>query len=151
MSEGIKLDFEIEFQAGQRMCWAAVAIAIARFYDEEIVYEQIDLAKNVFGEKYDQFYSPKNALSIFNNLSSELIGGLSLYQISEELVEGRPIVACMKHFVGWHLVVIYGISHNKLLVADPLIGNTQYDIDVFTNTYETYYSWTHSYKTKPRI
>ncbi len=148
MSEDIKLDFEIELQEGQRMCWAAVAIAVAKFYDKETEYNQIDLAKDVFGEKYDQFYSPKSALSIYDNLSSELNRSLTRAEISEELMNGRPITACMKHFVGWHLVVIYGISQNKLLVADPLLGEVQYEIDAFTDTYETYYSWTHTYKTK---
>ncbi|AUC75982.1 papain-like cysteine protease family protein [Olleya sp. Bg11-27] len=148
MSEDIKLDFKVELQAGQRMCWAAVAITVSKFYDKESESNQIDLAKDVFGENYDQFYSPESALSIYNNLSSELNRSLTRAEISEELINGRPITACMKHFVGWHLVVIYGISQNKLLIADPLLGEVQCEIDAFTDAYETYYSWTHTYKTK---
>ncbi len=148
MSKGIKLDFKVELQAGQRMCWAAIASAVAKFYDKETECNQIDLAKGVFGEKYDQFYSPETALSIYDNLSSELNRSLTQSEISEELINGRPIAACMKHFVGWHLVVIYGISQNKLLIADPLLGEVQCEINAFRDAYETYYSWTHSYKTK---
>ncbi|SEI83077.1 Papain-like cysteine protease AvrRpt2 [Cyclobacterium xiamenense] len=145
----IRLDFDMELQRESRLCWAAVSVAIARYYEQPAVPEQIAFAKNVWGRRYNRFFEPDKALAILGNLGDKLDRALRLQEIRMELAQARPIVACMKHFVGWHLVVIYGIDEAGMLsVADSQVGSSQCMLPVFTNEYRLYHSWTHTYKTK---
>ena len=147
--EAIKLDFNLEAQEDSRLCWAAVAISIALFYNKQQNMSQKELAKSVFGEKYNQFNSPKLSLSIFDNCASEEIRPLDESEIIHDLKAGNPVAACLRYFIGWHLVVIFGIDANgHIHVADPLQGYSLWPLDEFTTAYRTYYQWTHTYRLK---
>ncbi|MBD3628759.1 papain-like cysteine protease family protein [Cyclobacterium sp.] len=144
----VKLDFEIEPQSDSRLCWAAVAVSVARFYKESSGLSQLDLAKRMLGNNYNRFFAPEKALVWLGIFSECLDRPLSREEIFSELQNSHPIAACMKHFVGWHLVVIYGIDEvGNLLIADSMLGNSIWSLHAFTHEYQKYYHWTHAYKT----
>lgn len=148
--ESIQLEFSIEHQSGSRLCWAAVSVSVARFYLQKNVVSQIELAKKIFGDNYNQFCQPEKALSVFGNFSETINRPLKEYEIIRELRNNKPIAACLKHFVGWHLAVIYGIDEKKnLFIADPLYGKSQWLIGKFNKEYRQTYQWTHTYTTIP--
>ncbi len=148
----IQLDFELEKQKDSRLCWAAVSISIAQFYRQKGIKTQIEFAKSIFGEKYNQFCSPHKALSSYDNLLESLQQTMTLKEIIEDLKKQQPVVACMKDFVGWHLVVIYGVDRDeKLLVADPLRGCSKWEINKFIAEYCERYSWVYTYRIKKSI
>lgn len=147
----ILLNFEMDLQSDSRLCWAAVSVAIARYYGQTAVPNQVELAKSVFGVNYNQFYEPDKSLELLGNLQQKLDRALTLEEIHLELMNARPIAACMKHFVGWHLVVIYGIDEaSNVCISDSQLGKSQWSLDTFTEEYRQYYAWTHSYKTSRR-
>ncbi|MCG8476334.1 MAG: hypothetical protein MI784_12775 [Cytophagales bacterium] len=147
--QAVRLNFEIEPQEDSRLCWAAVSVAVARFYGEKKISSQIDFAKSVFGKKYNRFCAPEKSLAVMGNFQKRLNRPLGKEEIIAELQNHRPIAACMKFFVGWHLVVVYGIDkRGNLLIADSLFGKSQWHIESFTHAYRQYYHWTHTYKTK---
>jgi hypothetical protein len=137
-------------QEGSRLCWAAVAVAITKYYDPERIISQKVLAIQVFGEKsHNHVYSPEQALKITGHLKVSFERPLTLNEIRMELEGGRPVAACMRYFIGWHLAIIYGISTlGELLIADPLHGYSTVPINEFTNTYLNDYSWSHSFLTQ---
>lgn len=144
----IQLNFRIEPQKDSRLCWAAVSVSLACFYQQDNVITQVELAKKIFGEKYNQFCCPEKALSVLGNFVEAINRPLKEEEIVRELQNQRPIAACMEYFVGWHLVVIHGIdTAKKLSIADPLLGDTQWDIDTFTKSYHQNYRWVKSYRT----
>ncbi|WP_236974991.1 papain-like cysteine protease family protein [Membranihabitans maritimus] len=145
----IELDFNIEPQKESRLCWAAVSIAIAKFYKVNNVSSQIDFAKFVAGKQYNQFCNPEKALTFYGNLNKKWDRPLNKREILNELINQRPITACMKYFVGWHLVVIYGIDpNNELMIADPLMGNSSYSLQLFTHGYNKHYHWEFTFTTQ---
>ncbi len=137
-------------QEESRLCWAAVAVAITRYYEPESSISQKELAIQVFGEKsHNHVYSPEQALRITGHFNLSFERPLTLNEIRTELERGRPVAACMRYFIGWHLVIIYGISASEeLLIADPLHGHSTLQINEFTNSYLRDYSWSHSFLTK---
>ncbi|MEX2568116.1 MAG: papain-like cysteine protease family protein [Cyclobacteriaceae bacterium] len=144
----VKLDFEIEPQCDSRLCWAAVSVSVARFYKGSSGLTQLNFAKRMLGNNYNRFFAPDKALAYLGNLFECLDRPLCREEIFSELKNSRPIAACMKHFVGWHLVVIYGIDEdNNLLIADSMLGNSIWSLQAFTHEYQQYYHWTHTYKT----
>ncbi|UII21549.1 papain-like cysteine protease family protein [Fulvivirga ligni] len=147
IAEKIRLPFQLELQKGERMCWAAVSVAIAKYYGHQSIQDQIAFARSIMGEHYDQFCAMDKALMTYGHLKQILTTPLSKEQIDLELHHKQPIIACMKYFVGWHVVVIYGIENDHLLIADPLHGYSKWRLSTFTTSYQEYYSWSHSYKT----
>ncbi len=146
----IVLNFKIEFQKGIRLCWSAVVASLHNFYQGEEKLDQIEFAKSIHGSKYDQFHDPILALAQKGLFHMSYDRPLFIHEVFAELKKGHPVISCMKHFVGWHLVVIYGLTEeNNVLVADPMRGNSEYSIQSFTDQYEKYYEWTHSYLVRP--
>ncbi|WP_375582530.1 papain-like cysteine protease family protein [Cyclobacterium xiamenense] len=145
----ILLDFDMELQRESRLCWAAVSVAIGRYYGQMAVPEQLAFAESVWGSRYNRFFEPDKSLALVGNLGEVLDRPLRLDEIRQELAAAQPIVACMKHFVGWHLVVIYGMDETGMLsVADSQLGKSQWMFPAFTSKYREYYSWTHTYTTR---
>lgn len=145
------LDFELEYQKGIRLCWSAVATSIEKFYWPNKKEDQIEFATRIHGTVYDKFCDPVKALSKKGLFYSSFERPLNKQEVIEELSQGHPIVACMRQFVGWHLVVIYGLNElGELLIADPATGLSAYMIENFTQTYEKYHHWTHTYKVRPQ-
>lgn len=145
------LSFVIEEQQESLLCWAAVAVSVGRFYDPSYSLNQSELAITVFGEKqYNQVCDPRKALDQNDNIRKFIERPLTLAEITKELRNGNPVAACMKFFIGWHLVIIYGIDEaGRLLIADPLHGKNAVSLESFTTSYDEYYSWTHSCLLKP--
>lgn len=148
--QDIVLEIEVKEQEGSRLCWASIAAGISKYYVPDRKISQKELAIDVFSENnYNHVYSPEEILKRIGHLKMAFERPLSLNEIRTELMGGRPIAACMRYFIGWHLVVIYGISANdKLFIADPLHGRSTLDIYEFTNSYKEDYSWTHTYQTQ---
>ena len=146
------MNLTIEKQKGERLCWSAVCVSLMSFFEVKPM-DQISFAKLIMGESYDRFCSPIKPFSFLNLLREELDKPLTQAEIAFELHSGNPVVACMKHFVGWHLVVIHGIRNSEhLWVGDPLWGSSNWGINEFTYAYRQHYSWTHTYKIQhPRL
>jgi hypothetical protein len=140
-------NFNVEKQADSRLCWSAVSLAIAKFYDISIEYSQIDFAKQVMGTKFNQFCPPAKAMVHLQILNEEINRSLTIEEIKEEISNNRPIAACMRHFVGWHLVVIYGFEESQIFISDSLYGKSKWNIKTFETAYQKTYSWTHTYTT----
>jgi hypothetical protein len=146
----IDLPVILEEQEGSLLCWAAVAVAISKYYNPEQLISQKALATAIFGaHNYNNVLGPSKALAFTGNLKAAVAGPLSLEEVMEELQQGFPIAACMRYFIGWHLVIIHGFSPaGELLIADSLHGPSHMRIDSFSTAYHTHYSWTHSYLTR---
>lgn len=148
----IVLPVKLLMQEESRLCWAAVAQAIANYYRPERKVSQRNLARQIFGESsYNHVYSPEGALKMVGHLNVIVERSLTLGEIAAELNAARPIVACMRYFIGWHLVVVYGLLETRqLLIADPLHGYTKTSFEGFCTSYQGDYSWSHSFLTKHR-
>lgn len=149
-SKDLILAIEVAEQEASRLCWASIAVALITYYNPERVISQKEIAINVFSENnYNHVYSPEKMLKRIGHFKMAFERPLALDEIRTELMEGRPLAACMRFFIGWHLVLIYGISANdKLFIADPLHGYSTLDINEFTHSYLGDYWWSHTYQTK---
>lgn len=147
MSYNLVLPFVLEPQHGHLMCWASVAIALRRYYSPTVLLSQEVFARELKGDNFDQVCEPLQALSSIGLEYWETVSNLSLSNIQTQLTNGDPVLACMKYFIGWHLVVIYGLSaDDQLYIADPLYGISHYTYQGFVTAYRKYYQWTHSYQ-----
>jgi len=73
-------------------------------------------------------------------------GSLTYMEIVRRLNNGDPILATMRYFIGWHLIVIYGIENDTLIIADPEVGIKKCLYSKFINEYSDHYSWSHFYE-----
>ncbi len=144
----IVLSYEQEQQTQSLLCWAAVSRSIAKYFGKTDMIAQEDLAQEVFGERYNRVHRPAEALAFVGHLKEEIARPLTLKEIENELLHNRPIAACMRFFIGWHLAVIYGIDNATLYIADPLFGHSKMSLEDFTERYRSHH-WTHSYLTRP--
>jgi ABC-type bacteriocin/lantibiotic exporter with double-glycine peptidase domain len=140
----IILPFLIEEQEKSRWCWAAVAVSIAKFYNHDIQVSQLQLATTFLGsENNNHVQPPQKAIEWVKHYKSMQERPLTLEEIYLSLMEGNPIAACMRYFIGWHLVIIYGISTDgQLYIADPQHGYTTTEYKDFIPSYLDNYSWT---------
>ncbi|MCC5905699.1 MAG: hypothetical protein JJU13_05820 [Balneolaceae bacterium] len=146
----ITLNLTLEKQVKSRHCWAAVAVSIARFYEPRYMYNQQELASSVYGKKNNNYVlDPRKALEFNNNLRDFKGRCLKQSEICVEIQGNRPIAACMRYFIGWHLVIIYGLAASgELLIADPLHGYSKCTYEDFCFSYLGKYHWTHTCLTK---
>lgn len=149
-SKDIILTIEVAEQVASRLCWASIAAALLKYYNPERTISQKEIAIDVFTENnYNHVYSPEKMLKRIGHFKMAFERPLGLEEIRAELAEGRPLAACMRFFIGWHLVVIYGITANdKLFIADPLHGHSTLDINEFSHSYHGVYRWSHTYQTQ---
>lgn len=136
-------------QEGSLLCWAAVAVALNKYYLPSSTLTQKELAVSVFGgESYNHVYPPDAALSLVHHLKSSCNRPLTPDEIRAELMLGNPVAACMRYFIGWHLTLVYGITAaNELYIADSLHGYSVVPFKQFVEAYKENYTWTHSYTT----
>ena len=141
------LPFELEPQQGHLQCWAAVAVSLQRFYGRATVPSQEDFARSLLGENCDQVCAPLAALAHAGLHYVQSAGPLTPAQLRRELAQGHPVPACMRHFIGWHLVVVHGIDADGLLaIADPQVGPSRMAYRGFVRAYRRHHAWTHSYR-----
>jgi ABC-type bacteriocin/lantibiotic exporter with double-glycine peptidase domain len=140
------LPFQLEPQQGHLQCWAAVAVSLGRYYQRCHVPSQQEFARQVLGPNCDQVCPPLQALAQMQLSYQEQSGVLPLPRLRAELAAGHPLLAAMRYFVGWHLVVIYGIEQDdRLWLADPQYGEQCIPYQQLQQQYRQYYSWSHSY------
>ena len=141
------LPFALEPQQGHLQCWAAVAVSLRRFHGLAPVPSQDAFARSLLGDNCDQVCAPLAALAHAGLHYRESAGPLTPAQLRRELALGHPVPACMRHFIGWHLVVVHGIGPDgALMVADPQVGPSRYPWRSFVRAYRRHYEWTHSYR-----
>jgi len=144
------LRFELAPQQGHLQCWAAVAVSLQRFYASQgelpPVPSQEAFARSLLGENCDQVCAPLAALAHAGLLYTESAGPLPPAELRYQLALGHPVPACMRHFIGWHLVVVHGIdADGTLTIADPQVGPSRMPYRSFAQAYRRHYAWTHSY------
>ncbi len=140
------LPFVLEEQEGHLQCWAAVAVSMGRFYQRKQLFTQQEFARSVLGENCDQVCQPLRAMQHMGLQYREFPGAFNFGELQISLLAGHPVLACMRYFIGWHLVVIYGIDEDQQIwLADPLYGNAIYRYQDLAQAYRTYYNWSHSY------
>jgi len=141
------LPFELEPQQGHLQCWAAVAVSLQRFYGRAPVPSQDAFARSLLGDNCDQVCAPLSALAHAGLHYVESAGPLTPARLRRQLALGHPVPACMRHFIGWHLVVLHGIdAEGVLAVADPQVGPSRYPYRAFVRAYRRHYAWTHTYR-----
>ena len=150
MDTAINLPIELDEQASSLLCWAAVTLALGKYYQPGFQVSQVELARGVFGNPhYNRVLHPRKALELTGTFKQALPRPLSLLEIVDELQQGYPIAACMRYFIGWHLVIVHGLTPcGELLVADSLHGPSVYDLASFSHAYHKHYTWSHSYLTR---
>ncbi len=140
------LPLEVEPQHGHLMCWAAVCVALKRYYGHAGPLDQVQFAHSVLGDHVDQVCAPAHALSKAGLNFEAVRHALPLEQVRTLIRSGHPVLACMRHFIGWHLVVIHGIrGDSEMLVADPLHGPSCYRYDDFLHAYIEHYQWSDTF------
>lgn len=141
------LPFALEAQQGHLQCWAAVAVSLRRFYGRRPVPTQQDFAQALLGENCDHVCAPLVALAHAGLAYDEAAHPLRPAALRAQFARGHPVPACMRYFVGWHLVVLHGIDDsNRVWVADPLHGPSTWPWRDFVRAYRRHYGWTHSYR-----
>lgn len=142
MQSSLLLPFTIEAQAGRMLCWAAVCVSLKRYYRHSPLPDQVRFARDVIGEKFDQVCAPGRALTAAGLRFDALRGEIPFEHVRNHIASGNPVLACMRYFVGWHLVVLYGVrDEHEIVVADPLHGGVDCSYDVFRSAYRDHYCW----------
>ncbi|MBJ7221962.1 MULTISPECIES: papain-like cysteine protease family protein [unclassified Brenneria] len=140
------LPFTLEAQQGHLQCWAAIAISLGRFYQRPLVPTQQEFAHQVLGANCDQVCPPLQAMRHMQLEYQEREGMLTLRQLKAQLQAGHPLLAAMRYFIGWHLVVIYGVDEEEQVwLADPLYGLHCLPYEQLQQSYLQHYQWSHSY------
>lgn len=140
------LPFTLEAQQGHLQCWAAIAISLGRFYQRQFVPTQQAFARLVLGANCDQVCPPLQAMRYMHLEYQEQEGMLPLGQLKSHLQSGHPLLVAMRYFIGWHLVVIYGVDEeDKVWIADPLYGLACSPYEQLQQSYLQHYHWSHSY------
>lgn len=145
--KALVLPLELDAQQGHLQCWAAVALALRRFHGLAPLPSQRAFAESLLGERCDRVCAPLAALAHAGLDYAEAARPLALAALRAEFARGEPVPACLRHFIGWHLVVLHGIDEDGLLaVADPLYGPSRWPYRAFARAYRAHYAWTHSYR-----
>ncbi|HEX8612419.1 MAG TPA: papain-like cysteine protease family protein [Telluria sp.] len=144
------LPFEMAPQQGGLLCWAAVAVSLRRFYRKQESIDQIAFARSLLGSNYDQVCPPLRALEHAGLSYREQRGSLPLPAIERQLRDGHPVLIAARYFIGWHLLVLHGITDDaQLLIADSLHGPSQASHADLTAAYREHYCWSHTYCLAP--
>lgn len=140
------LPFALDRQAGHLQCWAAVAVALRRWYGLAPVPTQAAFARTLMGDNCDHVCAPLTAFAHAGLAYDELAGLPAPDTLRAAIEAGHPVPACLRFFVGWHLVVVHGIdADDTLSVADPLHGPSRWPHARFKAAYREHYAWTHHY------
>jgi len=141
------LPFELEPQQGHLQCWAAVAVSLRRYHGLAPVPGQQAFAQSLLGANCDQVCAPLAALAHAGLRYTESRGPLTLAALRAQLARGHPVPACLRYFIGWHLVVLHGVDGaGRVQVADPLHGPSSWPYRDVVRGYRAHYPWTHSYR-----
>lgn len=142
MAGSMLLPLQVEQQAGHMLCWAAVCVALKRYYGHTPLPGQAEFARSVLGDNFDQACAPARALAAAGLQFGEFQRALALEELRAQIAAGHPVLACMRHFIGWHLVVLHGIRGEAgLVVADSLHGPGDCAYDDFRRAYRDHYDW----------
>ncbi len=129
-----------EAQKGGFLCWAAVAVSVAKFYAPESTLTQCGLVNEVKlskgelavccpdpqGEECDRPEDMSVALTVSHNFASVPPGSLTFDLVRDQLVQARPVVVVKSIEAEIHAMVIFRASRNPatavvaLEVFDPL-------------------------------
>nr|WP_314547695.1 papain-like cysteine protease family protein [uncultured Massilia sp.] len=146
-ADACALPFAVERQEGHLQCWAPVALALRRWYGLAPVPAQGEFARAVLGEHCDHECAPLRAFAHAGLDYDELPGPMPLPMLRAHIAAGHPVPACLRYFIGWHLVVVHGIDANGfLIVADPLHGASRWSYAQFAAAYRDHYGWSHAYR-----
>jgi hypothetical protein len=149
MSTAVVLPIELEPQQGDRLCWAAVAVSLRRYYRHGAPMDQVGFARSLLGDRYDRPCPPLVALLCAGLHYEEQEGPEGQAEVLAQLRAGHPVLVAARYFVGWHLLLIHGhTSDDRLIVADPLYGASSWPYEQFAQGYRTHYVWTHTYRLK---
>jgi hypothetical protein len=159
------LNFQIETQQGDLLCWAAVAASVSRFYNPLSQWTQCKVASSVLNSTACcQSLTPCNqdsfletALQATTNLSSPPDFQIGFDQIKDQIDRNRPIgirIAFSIH--AGHFVVLCGYDDStpgeeEVLLSDPAGSQTTVRFSDFLlpGGYPGSGMWTNSYLTQP--
>jgi hypothetical protein len=166
------IHFSIEHQKQDQWCWAAVALGICHFYDDETWQQQCDLVNDTFAPIRGSTDCCQNGstlpcnmswtLSVVLNTAGHLAmpvrGVVAFADLMQEIEVGqRPVAAriTFADLVTAHFVVLTGCAQTQdgkqwVKVADPSLatGNiTTIEYTALLNDYRPQATWDESYFT----
>ena len=157
------LAFETEPQLRQNWCWAAVAVSVARFYDEATPWTQCRMADAELGRSDCCVEGASSACNVPGSLHTSLArtghldhwtaASVTFPGVSAEVHLGNPLGARIAWEEGGaHFVAIFGYTDGDgstaagfVSVGDPWYGNSDVSYPEFCKRYRGSGTWTHSY------
>jgi hypothetical protein len=161
---GCRLPITVGQQLKSRWCWAAIASALATYY-QTMRINQIEIVDSLLSDfdVVNGLYSNQEllernvnfkldvALKYVNCFSHWTIGKPIFERVQFEINQGRPLAARLEWFKGGaHYLLINGYNDHdgSIMIEDPLHGPRVQEFDQFPNNYrESRAVWTESFWT----
>ncbi|MDA1195270.1 MAG: C39 family peptidase [Planctomycetota bacterium] len=156
------LEYELVRQEQTNWCWAAVSLAVARFFRDDVDATQGAIVDAQLGRDDccgDGAQGPCNvphviygALEQLGHYAGKKAQGKPEFDLARaEVAAGRPLAVLLKWFGGGgHFVAVVGFSDEGglLHVADPWYGDALVAHQAFPNVYQHGADWGWTYWTK---
>ena len=165
---GCRLPVAVGQQLRSRWCWAAIASALATYYQTMFITQVqiVDCLLSDFDGGND-LYSNEDllernvnfkldvALKFVNCFSHWTIGKPAFERIQFEINQGRPLGVRLEWFKGGaHYILVNGYNDQdgSIMIEDPLHGPHVQDFNLFPGNYrESGAVWTESFFTNKTI
>jgi Papain-like cysteine protease AvrRpt2 len=144
-------------------CWAAIATAIAKFYDASSTITQTFVACKVFpngdccnnggSTPCNQPAHLEAALEAAKHPASRLPRSLQPSELTDLINNNKPVCVRVGSKLGGHFLAVKGFddtapSNLYLLVCDPEAGECITTFDALLTSYPGYGKWTDTYLTR---
>jgi hypothetical protein len=161
---GYRLPIAVEEQVRSRWCWAAIASAVATYY-QTMCIDQLQIVDGLLSdfEVVDGLYSEKDllerninfkldvALKYVNCFSHWTIGKPIFERVQFEINQGRPLGVRLEWFKGGaHYILVKGYNEQdgSIMIEDSLHGPSVQVYDQFPDNYrESGAVWTETFWT----
>ena len=152
----------VEPQQQSEWCWAAVTLAVEKYFNPASTLTQCSIANRVLGQKSccgdqkeqaacNKLEELQNALASVNRLAAAIARPLRFTEVKQQIDAGLPVCARIQWASGGaHFVVLEGYrvlpsGAQHVYVADPLNPSAEVDFEEFMLAYHGEGEWTGSY------
>lgn len=155
------MSYPLVMQEMELWCWSAVSVSVDRFRDQTSTRRQCDVASLVLApvrccgneENCNSAQSLADALNSIGRLEAALEYPVSFDDVQAQLQAQFPVGVRIAWFGGSaHFAAISGAfysgGHQRLVIEDPLYGQSIVRYDRFPTEYVGGGNWTHTYLTR---